>query len=54
MTRASIAYVGRTVARPRYYANDHSRDQVPIVPVEMDITDARAIRTTLDEAGFTL
>ncbi len=54
VTRAPIAYVGRSVARPRYYANDHSRDEVPVAPVEMDIIDARASRTTLDEAGFTL
>jgi len=54
VTRAPIAYVDRSVARPRYYANDHSRDQVPIAAVEMDIIDARTARTTLDEAGFTL
>ena len=54
VTRAPIAYVGRSVARPRYYANDHSRDQVPLAPVEMDIIDARGRGTTLDEAGFTL
>jgi len=54
VTRAPIAYVGHTVARPRYYANDHSRDQVPIAAVEMDIVDARGRRTGIDEAGFTL
>jgi hypothetical protein len=54
VTRAPIAYVGRSVARPRYYANDHSRDQVPLAPVEMDIIDARGSGTRLDEAGFTL
>jgi hypothetical protein len=54
VTRAPIAYVGRAVARPRYYANDHSRDQVPLAPVEMDIVDARGSGTRLDDAGFTL
>jgi hypothetical protein len=52
--RASIAYSGRSIVRPRYYANDHSRDAVEIVPVEMDIENARGRGMTLDEAGFTL
>ena len=53
-TRATIAYVGRGSRRPRYYANDHSRDVLDIVPVEMDIADARHAAPTLDGAGFTL
>jgi len=53
-TRAAIAYSGRGIARPRYHANDNSRDVLEIVPVEMDIADARALDPTLDEAGFTL
>ena len=53
-TRAAIAYAGRSVARPRYYANDHSRDVLDIVPVAMDIEDAREREVTLDEVGFTL
>jgi len=53
-TRAMIAYAGRGVARPRYYANDHSRDVLDIVAVEMDITDARGEALTLDGAGFAL
>jgi hypothetical protein len=53
-TRASIAYVSRGSQRPRYYANDHSRDVLDIVPVEMDIADARRAAPTLDGAGFTL
>jgi hypothetical protein len=40
--------------RPRYYANDHSRDLLDIAPVEMDIADARTAAPTLDGAGFTL
>ena len=53
-TRALIAYAARGVPRPRYYANDHSRDVLDIVPVEMDIADARACALSLDDAGFTL
>ena len=53
-TRALIAYVSRGGRRPRYYANDHSRDVLDIVPVEMDIADARHAAPTLDGAGFTL
>ena len=53
-TRASIAYVSRGSQRPRYYANDHSRDVLDIVPIEMDIADARHAAPTLDGAGFTL
>ncbi len=54
LRRASIAYVGRGIARPRYYANDHSRDLLEIRPVDMDIGDARGGTSTLDDAGFTL
>ena len=53
-TRAPIAYVGRGVARPRYYANDHSRDLLEIAPVEMQIADARGRSASLDVDGFTL
>ncbi|HUL19774.1 MAG TPA: CmcJ/NvfI family oxidoreductase [Steroidobacteraceae bacterium] len=53
-TRAMIAYAGRGIVRPRYYANDHERDVLDIAPLEMDITDARAAAPTLDGAGFTL
>lgn len=53
-TRALIAYAGRGVLRPRYYANDHSRDVLDIVPTEMDLSDGRAQAMTLDAAGFTL
>ena len=49
-----IAYSGRAVPRPRYYANDHSRDVLDITLIEMDVTDARARAPTLDDAGFTL
>jgi len=53
-TRAPIAYVSRGRRRPRYYANDHSRDLLDVAPVEMEIADARPQRPTLDGAGFTL
>ena len=52
--RALIAYAGRGIARPRYYANDHSRDELDIVTVEMSIADARGCGMMLDDAGFTL
>lgn len=51
---ALIAYAGRSIARPRYYANDHSRDLLDIAPVAMTVTDARTRSMTLDAAGFTL
>lgn len=53
-TRAAIAYAGRGVARPRYYANDHSRDELQIKLVQMDVTDGRGQDLTVDGAGFTL
>jgi hypothetical protein len=52
--RAPIAYAGRGVGRPRYHANDIRRDVLEVVPVDMDIADARALTTTLDGAGFAL
>src|SRR5215468_5227798 len=53
-TRAMIAYAGRSLPRPRYYANDHSRDVLDISLIEMDVRDARARAPTLDSEGFTL
>jgi hypothetical protein len=53
-TQALIAYAGRSLTRPRYYANDHSRDVLDITLIEMEIADARARAPTLDGAGFTL
>jgi hypothetical protein len=53
-TRAPIAYAGRSLPRPRYYANDHSRDVLDITLIEMEVADARARAPTLDDAGFTL
>src|SRR6516165_346762 len=53
-THAMIAYAGRSLPRPRYYANDHSRDVLDITLIEMAVTDARPRAPTLDDAGFTL
>jgi hypothetical protein len=52
--RAAIAYCGHTDFRPRYYANDHSKDTVVIRPVEMALTDGRGVAPQLDREGFTL
>jgi hypothetical protein len=54
MTLAAIAYAGRAVARPRYHSNDTSGDLLDIQPVQMDIRDARGLKMTLDDGGFTL
>ncbi|MDE2042636.1 MAG: hypothetical protein KGJ05_06160, partial [Alphaproteobacteria bacterium] len=40
--------------RPRYYANDHSRDRVSIAPQAMPLTNGRAARPTLAHHGFAL
>jgi hypothetical protein len=53
-TRAAIAYAGRSVARPKYHANDSSRDVLEIVPVPMEIRDARDIGADVDAEGFEL
>jgi len=52
--RAAIAYAGRNIVRPRYHANDTSRDLLEIAPVVMDIADGRGSGTTLDQEGFCL
>ena len=44
-TRAMIAYAGRGIPRPRYYANDHGRDVLDIAAVEMDIADEQVEST---------
>lgn len=54
MTRAGIAYAARSIERPRYYANDHSRDVLNIDLQPMDIINARGIPASLDVEGFTL
>jgi len=52
--RAAIAYAGRDIERPRYHANDSSRDLLTIAPVVLGIADARERGTTLDQEGFRL
>jgi hypothetical protein len=54
LIEAGINYAARTVPRPRYYANDHSRDVLDIDPQVMQIIDGRATAPSLDQEGFTL
>lgn len=49
-----INYAAREPERPRYYANDHSRDTVIVEQHVMPAHDGRALRTSLDDAGFML
>jgi hypothetical protein len=51
---AQIAYAARSIPRPRYYANDHSRDVLEIDLQPMAITDARAMNSSVDVEGFAL
>lgn len=49
---ADIAYATRAHQRPRYYANDHSRDVLEIETRPMTLIDGRAAEPTLDGEGF--
>ncbi len=49
-----INYAARMPVRPRYYANDHSRDVLEIDPQPMGMIDARGRSTSLDGEGFVL
>lgn len=53
---AAIHYVARGKVRPRYHANDISRDIVPLAPVRMPIANARLFPTVpgLDREGYAL
>jgi hypothetical protein len=51
---APIAYAGRGVPRPRYHANDASRDVLEIVCEQMEILDARRLGVRLEQNGFEL
>jgi hypothetical protein len=51
---AAIAYARRTGERPRYYANDHSRDTVVIDLQAMALGDGRREPPRLDVEGFAL
>ena len=49
-------YIGRTAQRPRYYANDHSRDVLTLDPRTVSIEDVRDRRVapSLRREGFEL
>ncbi len=49
-----INYSAREPRRPRYFANDHSRDTVVVEQHVMAAHDGRAVDLSLDDAGFTL
>jgi hypothetical protein len=49
-----INYSARQPARPRYFANDHSRDTVVIDARIMPMHDVRGQATSLDVEGFVL
>lgn len=49
-----INYAARTAHRPRYYANDHSKDTVVIDARPMPLHDVRGEATSVDDAGFAL
>ncbi|MDB6090421.1 MAG: hypothetical protein JWN85_3205 [Gammaproteobacteria bacterium] len=51
-----VNYIGPMSARPRYYANDHSRDVLALDPRVIQIEDARdrAAPASLEREGFTL
>ena len=51
---AQIAYAARGGARPRYHANDQSRDVLTIELQAMPLTNARTADATLDTQGFAL
>jgi hypothetical protein len=53
-TRADIAYAARMAERPRYYANDHSRDVLEMDHQMMAVTNGRGASLSLDVEGFVL
>lgn len=52
----ALNYSGDAVARPRYHANDQSRDRLDLVARAMPIIDGRTLERapTLDAEGFAL
>jgi hypothetical protein len=52
----TVNYVGEMAQRPRYYANDHSRDLLNLDPRKIVIEDARkrSMAPSLQEEGFEL
>jgi hypothetical protein len=51
-----VNYLGAMTERPRYYANDHSRDVLVLDPRSVEIEDARLLPTgpSLEREGFAL
>ncbi len=51
-----VNYIGQMAERPRYYANDHSRDVLALDPRIIQIEDARARSSppSLEREGFAL
>src|SRR5262249_23734252 len=51
-----VNYIAEMDERPRYYANDHSRDRLTLDPRTVLITDARSLKTppSLKAEGFEL
>jgi len=52
--RASINYLGAMDARPRYHAQDHSRDNLVLDPQTVEIADLRDAGSSLAVEGFAL
>ena len=52
--RANVNYVAPMAVRPRYHANDVSRDVIELDPQMVDIRNARGSGASLDRQGFTL
>ena len=54
--QAEMNYIAPAAERPRYYANDHSRDVLTLDPRRVTIADARQAESapTLDREGFAL
>lgn len=51
---AVIAYAARTGERPRYYANDHSKDRVSLDPQVMTLSNGRVDPPALNREGIVL
>ncbi len=51
---AQIAYSGRGITRPYYYANAHEKDAIDFDLRPMPIHDARALGAQIDREGFQL
>jgi hypothetical protein len=51
---AQIAYSGRAITRPYYYANAHEKDAIDFDLRPMPVHDARALEAEIDREGFQL